>query len=158
MRELNNDSWKLRGSSVIFHHPILNSLIASQVSLRQALSWFENLPSEPPVKSRTMLIMGLETILETLEPPDAEDFLLKRIQPLLRHLQNRWDSIGILLGFNSSPQTFKISVHDESLLFSRRDKNSINLSNGLWDGSAPSNMLQIQENGVTIGYHVSRIS
>ena len=158
MRELSNDSWKRRGSSVIFHHPTLNSLIDYQISLRQALSWLTNLPDEPPVKSKTILIIGLETMLEVLEPPEAEDFLLKQIQPLLRHLQSRWDSMGILLGFNSNPQTFKISIHDESLNFHRRDQGKINLSNGLWDGSAPSNMLQILENEVTIGYHVSRIS
>ena len=158
MRELNNDSWKRRGSSVIFHHPTLNSVITSQVSLRQALSWLTNLPPEPPVDSKTILITGLETILELLEPTEAEDFLLKRIQPLLRHLQNRWDSIGILLGFNNSSKAFDISIHDESLNFLRRDRTSINLSNGLWDGSAPSNMLEILENGEQIGYHVSRIS
>ena len=158
MNELNNDSWKRRGSSVIFHHPTLLSFITSQVSLRQALSWAVNLPPEPPVDSRTILIIGLETMLETFEPTEAEDFLLKKIQPLLRLLQNRWDSMGILLGFKSSPQAFKISVHDESLSFVRRDRGIINLSNSLWDGSAPSNMMQILENEVTLGYHVSRIS
>jgi len=158
MRELNNDSWKRRGSSVIFHHPTLNSSITSQVSLRHALSWLNNLPPEPPVNSKTILIIGLETMLEILEPPEAEDFLLKRIQPLLRHLQNRWDSIGILLGFTNSSKAFDISIHDESLNFLRRDRKNINLSNGLWDGSAPSNMLEILENGEQIGYHVSRIS
>jgi len=158
MRELNNDSWKRRGSSIIFHHSAINSFITSQVSLRHALSWFTNLPLEPPVNSKTILIMGLETIVEILEPTEAEDFLLKRIQPLLRHLQNRWDSVGIIFGFSSNPKAFDISVHDESLNFLRQDKKRINLSNGLWDGSAPSDMLEILEDGVPIGYHVSRIS
>ena len=158
MRELSNESWKYRGSSLVFHHPTLNSCIASQVSLRQALSWYTELPDEPPVQSKTILVTGLEAIMETFDPNEAEDFLLKRMQPLLRHLQSRWESMGILLGFNSSPQAFNISIHDESLNFVRRDKKSINLSNGLWDGSAPSNMMQIMDNEVKIGYHVSRIS
>jgi len=158
MKELTNDSWKRRGSSVIFHHPTINLFINSQVSLRHALSWLTNLPSEPPVNSKTILIMGLETMLEILEPTEAEDFLLKRIQPLLRHLQNRWDSMGILFGFSGSPKTFDISIHDESLNFLRRDRKSINLSNGLWDGSAPSSMMEILINEERIGYHVSRIS
>jgi hypothetical protein len=158
MMELCYESWKYRGSSVIFNHPALNSFIGSQVSLRQALSWYTELPDEPPIQSKTILVTGLEAVMETLEPTEAEDFLLKRMQPLLRHLQVRWDSIGILLGFNSSPQAFSIAIHDESLNFVRRDKKSINLSNGLWDGSAPSSMMQIMDNEVKIGYHVSRIS
>ena len=97
-------------------------------------------------------------MLETFNPTEAEEFLLKKMQPLLRHLQHRWDSIGILIGFNSSPQTFKISIHDESLNFVRRDQSTINLSNGLWDGSAPSSMMKIFDNEVLIGYHVPRIS
>ena len=158
MKELHNDSWKRRGSSVIFNQQTLLPFISSQVSLRQALSWCNNLPSSPPFDSKTILIIGLETILETSEPKEAENFLLKRVQPLLRHLQNRWDSIGIVLGFNCSPKSFEISIHDESLNYLRGGKIPINISNGLWDGSAPSNMMQIYDNEVLIGYHVSRIS
>jgi len=159
MKELHNDSWKRRGSSVIFNQQTLLTFISSQVSLRQALLWEENLPPEPPFDSKSILIMGLETILETsADPKNAEDFLLKRVQPLLRHLQNRWDSIGIILGFNCTHKTFEISVHDESLNYLRGGKTPINISNGLWDGSAPSNMMQIYEDEVLIGYHVSRIS
>jgi len=158
MKELHNDSWKHRGSSVIFNQQTLLPFISSQVSLREALSWSKNLPSASPFNSKTILIIGLETILETSEPKDAENFLLKRVQPLLRHLQSHWDSIGIVLGFNCGPKSFEISVHDESLNYLRGGKTLINISNGLWDGSAPSNMMQIYDNVDLIGYHVSRIS
>jgi hypothetical protein len=158
MQELHSDSWKRQGSSVIFHHATLNSFIASQVSLKQALSWAQDTPSDPPLDSRTILITGLESILEILEPQESEDFLLKKVQPLLRQLQRTWTSFGIILGFNSSPQTFKVGVQDETVYFVRNSKETVNLSNGLWDGSAPSNMYKIYNEGAHIGYHVARIS
>jgi hypothetical protein len=164
MEKLAADTWRYRGSSVIFHHATLNSLIASQVSLRQALSWYNSLPDNPPLSSKTILVTGLETLIETMEAPEVEDFLVFRIQPLLRLIQNRWTDIGLVLAFTNPPQAFGLTVQEESLLFYRRDRVTVNLSNSLWDGSAPKNMRQIVTEGAKpqeeeiVGYHVSRIS
>jgi hypothetical protein len=164
MNKITSDGWLYRGSSVIFNHVVLNDLIPSQISLRKALSWQNNLPDNPPFDTKTILVTGLETVLETLDVTDADDFLLKRIQLLLRHIQRNWTDIGIVLGFANPPQAFELTAQEEYVLFRRREEKKVNLSNGLWDGSAPQNMLQIMSDfqgssgEVLIGYHVSRIS
>jgi hypothetical protein len=164
MNKITSDGWLYRGSSVIFNHAVLNSLVSSQVSLRKALSWHNNLPDNPPFHTKTILVTGLEAVLETIDVTDADDFLVKRIQPLLRYIQRNWTDIGIVLGFANPPGAFELTAQEEYVLFRRREGKKVNLSNGLWDGSAPQNMLQIMSEpqgssgGDLIGYHVSRIS
>ncbi len=60
--------WQRRGSCVIFDQKSLGPFISdgAVISLRQALSWSKGLPSVPPVPGRTILISGLETIIETI--------------------------------------------------------------------------------------------
>jgi hypothetical protein len=165
MRQISSDSWRYQGSSVIFNNVVLNNLVSVQVSLRTALSWSQNIPENPCAK--TILITGLETALETLDITEAEHFLSHRIQPLLRKIQRTWTNAGIVLGFATPVEAFELSPREESVLLRRFDKNKINISNSLWDGSAPNNMVQIMDEtqnigGVSgtklIGYHVSRIS
>ena len=166
MDTLANTAWQRKGSCIIFDQKSLGPLIAADavVSLRQALSWLRELPATPPVMGRTILVSGLETIIETMEPQEAEAFLCKRIRPLLIHIQNRWTDCGIVFGFSTHPKAFEETTLEEEVLFRRRDRKQVRLSEGLWDGSATVNMKRIiredeqpiQE--VTIGYHVARIS
>jgi hypothetical protein len=169
METISSNTWQYKGSSVIFNHTMLKGFIGSQVSLRQVLLWANNFPDNPPIKTgtKTILVTGLETLVETLPLNEAEDFLGSRVQPLLRRIQQRWTDIGIVFGFVNPPAAFELTVQDESLLFRRRDKSLVNLSNGLWDGSAPLNMRQVYAETLKtepthgqelIGYHVSRIS
>jgi hypothetical protein len=166
MKQISSDNWRYQGSSVIFNNAALNGLASSQVSLRAALAWAQHIPETPC--ARTILITGLETVLETLGDTEAEDFLLHRIQPLLRKIQRTWTDVGIVLGFASPTEAFELSLREENVLLRRRNGNKINLSNGLWNGSAPHNMARIMgetqsiSGGVSgeglIGYHVSRIA
>jgi hypothetical protein len=91
MESISNNVWQRRGSSVIFDKTSLGPFIkeGAVVSLRQALSWAHGIPANPPVPGRTIVISGLETIIETMEPPEAEDFPIRRARPLLINLQNR---------------------------------------------------------------------
>ncbi len=163
---ITGDIWQRRGSSVIFDQESLAPLITNGaiVSLRQVLSWMKSLPAKPPVPGRTILISGLETIIETQEPREAEIFLTHRVRPLLSYLQGQWTECGVVLGFTSHPKTFVETALDEEVLFRRRDRKSVRLSDGLWDGSATVNMKRIVREGdqqgeeVTIGYYVARIS
>jgi hypothetical protein len=163
---ISNNVWQRRGSCIIFDQKSLGSFIAdgAVISLRQALSWSQELPANPPVPDRTILISGLETIVETMEPQEAEDFLIRRIRPLLIHLQNRWTDYGVVFGFTSHPKTFEETSLDEEVLFRRRDRKPVRLSEGLWDGSATVNMKRIVREGdqpgeeVIVGYYVARIS
>lgn len=166
MDSITNSVWQRKGSSVIFDQKSLGSFISdgAVISLRQALAWSKQLPDVPPVSNRTIVISGLETVIETMEPQDTEDFLCQRIRPLLIHLQNRWTDCGVVFGFTCHPRTFEETSLEEEVLFRRRDRKQVRLSEGLWDGSATVNMKRVVREGdqpgqeVIIGYYVARIS
>jgi hypothetical protein len=166
MDTITNSVWQRKGSCLVFDKRSLGALISAGavISLRQALSWSKGLPAEPPVAGRTILISGLETVIETMEPQATEDFLRRRVRPLLILLQNRWTDCGVVFGFSSHPNTFEETSVDEEVLFRRRDRKQVRLSEGLWDGSATVNMKRVVREGeqpgeeLIVGFYVARIS
>ncbi|OGR05902.1 MAG: hypothetical protein A2511_13750 [Deltaproteobacteria bacterium RIFOXYD12_FULL_50_9] len=166
MDSISTSVWQRRGSSIIFDQKSLGPFISQGaiISLRTALSWTGGILSVPPMPARTILISGLETMIETLKPQEAEDFLAGRIRPLLITLQNRWTDCGIVFGFSSHPKAFEETSMEEEVLFRRRDQKTVRLSEGLWDGSATVNMKRVVRERasageeVIVGYYVARIS
>lgn len=132
MDTITNTVWQRKGSSFIFDQKSLGPLISdgAVISLRQALSWYRGLPAAPPVTGRTILVSGLETVIETRQPQEAEDFLCRRIRPLLIHLQNHWTDCGVVFGFTSHPKTFEETSFDEEVFF--RAAGGRNLPPGRW--------------------------
>lgn len=166
METISNTVWQRKGSCIVFDQKSLGPLIAdgSVISLRQMLSWPNILPASPLGDGKTILISGLETIIETMDIQEAEDFLSRRIRPLLIDIQNRWNNCGIVFGFSAHSKAFKETSLEEEVLFHRRDQKEIRLSEGLWDGSATINMKRIVREGdkpeseIIVGYYVARIS
>ena len=157
--------WQRRGSAVVFDKASLGGFISTGalVSLRQALTWSSELPATPPVPGRTILVSGLETVLETMAPTKAEAFLSSRVRPLLIRLQSQWTDCGVVFGFTSHANAFAETSLDEAVLFRRRDRREIRLSEALWDGTATLNMKRIirstgQGEEALVGYYVARIS
>ncbi len=124
----------------------------------------KDIPAVPPVSGSTILVSGLETIIESLPSMEAEDFLARRIRPVLIELQNRWTNCGIVFGFSAHEKAFKETALEEEVMFQRRGHQEVRLSDGLWDGSATMNMqrLLVEDDASSketrIGYYVSRIS
>jgi hypothetical protein len=166
MEKISSSVWQRKGSCVVFDKKSLGGLISAGavISLREALSWSRVIPVVPPVAGRTILVSGLETVLEVVEPQDAEDFLTRRIRPLLISLQNQWTDFGMVFGFSSHAKAFEETSFDEEVLFRRRDRKTVRLSKGLWDGSTALNMRRVVREGdkpgeeIIVGYHVARIS
>jgi hypothetical protein len=166
MESISTTVWQRRGSCVIFDKECLKPLIfgGAVVSLRQVLAWRDSLPDSLPVPGSTILVSGLETVVETMTPQDAEEFLICRIRPLLIHLQYRWTDCGVVFGFTSHRKSFEETALDEEVLLRRRDRKQVRLSEGLWDGSASASMKRVVREGdkpgeeVTVGYYVARIS
>jgi len=166
MDKISNTVWQRKGSCIVFDQKSLGPFIADEsvISLRQMLSWANGLPSNSPVSGKTILISGLETVIETMSKQEAEDFLSRRIRPLLIDLQNRWNNCGIVFGFTSHSNAFKETSLEEEVLFHRRDQIDIRLTEGLWDGTATINMKRIVREGdkpgteTIVGYYVARIS
>ncbi len=166
MDTISNTVWQRKGSCLIFNKTTLTPFLKQGciVSLRQALSWIKSFPSDPPVKGKTILVCGLETMVETLPPDEIDDFLTGHIRPLLITLQNRWPACGIVFGFSSHPNTFKESQMREEVLFKRRDRVKVSLSEGIWGPGTALNMKRISDpeqkpgKEVVVGYYVARIS
>lgn len=164
MDDFSADTWQYKGSSVIFDRQAIGRLLesAQHVSLRTALAWLHDTP-QPPASRSSILVSGLETMMQLLPPQEAHDFLLCRIRPLIIRLQNSWEC-GLVFGFPDPPQAFVEDPVNEEILYQPRAQHKVRLSEGLWDGNAAVTMKRIireaslQSREETLGYYVPRIS
>ena len=166
MRKMSSSAWLRRGSSIVFDKQNLGLLISngSLVPLRQSLGWISGWPDEPPGRSRTVLVGGLETCLAVMTADGAERFLRERIKPFILSFQERWDQVGLVFGFGASPHSFEVTNTEEEVVFLRHGAGRVRLSQFMWDGSSTLNVTRLVREGdqlertVTVGYHVPRIS
>ncbi len=163
MNTLSYDSWKRRGSSIVYNHDVLFPLIQQGflLPLRQVLSWKQQLPAGPP--GQTILIGGLETCLEVLSKTDGEYFLRHEVKPLIRRIQDTWDQCGVVFGFGKHEKAFEVNPTTEEILFYRNAQQQVRLSYMLWDGSSTLDVRQIltetEDNKQQhVGFYVQRIS
>lgn len=166
MQEMTHDSWRRQGSSIIFDKGTLGMLIAEGclVSLREALNWMNSWPTISPVKSNTVLIGGLETCLELLDPRDGEAFLQQRIKPFIQEFQHHWDHLGLVFGFGCSEKRFLEDSY-ENVLFRIPGGNEIQLSSRMWGVTATQDLCSLyirdeqkKSEWIRGGYHVRRLS
>jgi len=162
MEDFSANSWRYKGSSLVFDRGVLSGLLetAQIYSLRQALSW-QNNPPPPPASRSTILISGLETLMQLLPPPKAHDFLLYRIRPLVIRLQNSWEC-GLIFGFASPPQAFTEDPLSDEVIYQTSSRQQVRLSAGIWGaGDALKRLVHgvsAQGKEETLGYHVPRLS
>lgn len=120
-----------------------------------------------------MLVSGLEACLELFSPEEAkastlpsEEFLRRRVMPLIEEFQYYWDQRGLVFGFGKPERSFQISESTEELVYIRQDRKAIRLAYALWNGGSAMNLARLVRQGksrqqsqlITIGYHVPRIS
>ena len=164
MRDMSSSAWLRRGSSIVFDRHTLGPIIGggALVSLREALGWMGSWPVDPPGSGQTVLVGGIETFLDVLEPAEAQEFLKNRVKPFVQEFQARWDQRGLVFGFGTHEKSFKVTASEEEVLFVRRDGERVRLSYSLWDGSATMNVTRLvrdeQGKKITVGYYVARIS
>jgi len=164
MRNMSSSAWLRRGSSIVFDRFTLGPLIGggTLVSMREALGCLHDWPAEPPGNGQTVLVCGMETFLDVLEPAKVREFLKTRVNPFVQEFQARWDQRGLVFGFGTHERSFELTASDEEVLFIRRDGERMRLSDSLWDGSATMNMARLirdeQGKSITVGYYVARIS
>lgn len=137
--------WLTRGSSVIFDKVMLGPLLTegALIPLRQAIGWLSAWPSATPTGGRTVLVGGLETVLEVLPVRGAEDLVRRYIRPLIAEFQNRWTECGLVFGLNTEPRRLIEDPVSEMVNFKRRDDMQICLSTELWNGSAVTDMRRL---------------
>jgi len=165
MQEMTASTWQRRGSSIVFSSELLGLLIseAAIVSVREALGWMKTWPKSVPNNTPTVLVSGLEAVIEVMSQQDAEEFLSTKIKPFIQQFQSRWDSVGLVFGFGCGSGKFRLGTF-EDVLFKCPGGVEIRLSDSLWNGTAKKDMCQIiVENKQTNkaeagGYYVRHLS
>lgn len=158
-------SWKRRGSSIVWSPQLLGPLITNGniTPLREVLSWVKHgLPNVPPGDSQTILVGGLQTVLESIDTPDERyKFLRSNILRLCQECGDKWDRVGLVFGMDGPSRMFTLNEADDLVYFgkgSNRD-NQIAISRGLWNGAATDAFKLMEEDAKTVGgYHVQRVS
>ncbi len=164
MQDMSSNTWHRRGSSIVFDRVALGPLIGegTLVSLREALGWMSTWPDVSPENGSTVLVCGIETLLDVMQPAEAESFLKTRVKPFVQEFQGHWDQCGLVFGFGIHEKSFELTASGQEVFFIRRDGRRLRLSYSLWDGSATMNVTRLirdeQGTSVTIGYYVARIS
>lgn len=173
MVEWTSTQWRYRGSAVLFKSKLLAGLLAEPdvvtVSLREALSWVAAMPAAIPTGSRgtaarTILIGGLDPILEQMTVKEAEDFLRGHCRKLISIAQDHWADVGIVFGTNIAPESAKVDHQDHVLLRKEDGATTLRLSSSLWNGSAGRDLAELRVTaearsaGIVEGYYVRRLS
>lgn len=167
MKEMDATTWKRKGSSIVWSPELLGSLITdgSAVPLRTALCWLaDDFPDDMPDGGSTVLIWGLQTVLETAgSTGEAYDWLRANIMPLLRAAQAHWPRVGFVFGMAGPGRLFDLNEADDLVYFGRsRDRNKkVRITLGMWNGAATGEgayRLLVPGTNDVGGYHVNHIS
>lgn len=148
MNEMTATKWKRGGSSIVWHPELLADLISTiePVSLRTVLAWHKNgFPESPPggsVGTQTVLVGGLQTVVETMmqtQTPDAVvEWLRANILAVVRTWKTHWPNVGLVFVMDGPGTLFEFNEGDELVYFGRgRDRTKkVKLSLAIWNGAA----------------------
>jgi len=167
MQEMTAQSWKRRGCSIVWSPDLLAPLITAgyALPLRTVVDWQRHgLPDIPPGDRRTVLVGGLQTVLEVM--PDMEtayNWLREHILPFCRMWSNHWDSVGLVFGLDGPGKLFQLNEADDLVYFGKGlDRDSkLCLTRAIWNGGATGTgvfKLIVEGTREIGGYHVQRVS
>src|SRR5947209_20474388 len=111
---MTSQTWQRSGCSLVWSPDLLGPLItgADAVPLRTLLGWVAHgFPEEPPEGRPTVLVGGLQTLLEVLGDPEvAHAWLRRHVLPACRSFYQRWPSTGLVFGLDGPGRLF--ALHD----------------------------------------------
>ena len=167
MQEMTSSSWKRRGSSIVWSPELLGPLIVAgeATPLRTVLAWLtDGFPSSPPGDRQTILVGGLQTVLEAMPDPEtAYSWLRANVLRLCQECGDHWERVGLVFGMDGPGRLFTHNESDELVYFGRGTNRSklVVLSRGIWNGAATGNgayKLMVEDTKEVGGYHVQRVS
>lgn len=167
MQEMTAQSWKRRGCSVVWSPELLSPLITENdaVPLRTVLEWQRHgLPETPPGGGHTVLVGGLQTVLEVMPDSDtAYAWLRANILPLCRRWCNHWGNVGLVFGMDGPARLFQLNEADDLVYFGKGSDRETKLciTRAIWNGAATGNgvfKLIVEGTKETGGYHVKHLS
>jgi hypothetical protein len=163
MQEMTAQAWKRRGCSLVWSPELLRELIAGidATPLNIVLEWQRSgFPEDPPAGARTVIVGGLQTVLEVMPDPEtAYAWLRQNILPLCRRWSNHWGSVGLVFVMDGPGKLFYFNEADDFVYFGR--EKMLCLSRAIWNGAATGNgafKLMSETSREIGGFHVVKIS
>jgi hypothetical protein len=166
MHEMESSSWKRRGSSIVWSPELLRPLITEgdAVPLRAALAWTRSgFPESPPGDRATILVGGLQTVLDSIhEPESSYAWLRDNVLPLVQACGDHWDRVGLIFGMDGPGRMFTLNEADDLVYFGKgtdRDR-KIKITRAIWNGAATGNgAYKLLDSAREVGgFHVQRVS
>lgn len=159
--------WRHHGASLVWDPDALEEAArdgGTTVSLRQVLAWTQALPDDPPGGCRTVIVTGLQTALDTLDPADA-DALLRGVRTVVRQQMRHWPEAALVFAVSDRTR-YVVSPPSGSVLMRSPDRRIVDIGVALWGGAArDASRLVVtrtdgrgQETRVPIGYWLRRAS
>jgi hypothetical protein len=145
MQEMTASTWKRTGSSMIWHPALLADLVreVEPTPLRTLVGWVKSgFPENPPGGGRTVLVGGLQTVVETMmqtqTPDEVVTWLRGHALAAVRAWKSHWPSVGLVFVMDGPGTLFEYNVGDELVYFGRgRDRaKKVKLSLAVWNGAA----------------------
>lgn len=167
MEEMTSLAWQRSGCSLVWSPELLGPLItaADALPLRALLGWVrDGFPEDPPGDRSTVLVGGLQTVLELQPDPDAAHAWLRRhILSACRTFGRHWPSTGLVFGLDGPGRLFTLHEADDLVYFGRATDRAerIKLTWAVWDGAATgpgTYQLVVPGTKEVGGYHVRRVS
>jgi hypothetical protein len=159
--------WQRSGCSLVWSPELLGPLItaADAVPLRTLLAWLgDAFPEDPPGDRPTVLVGGLQTVLEVLPDPETTHaWLRRRLLPICRTFCHRWPTTGLVFGVEGPGRLFSLHEADDLVYFGRAADRAdrIEVTWALWNGAATgpgTYQLVVPGSKEVGGYHVRRVS
>jgi hypothetical protein len=170
MQVMDSSSWQRMGSSVVWSPELLAPLIRTiePTPIRTAIGWVpRGFPENPPGDSQTILVGGLQTVLETImttaSAEEAYAWLRANVLPLVRAIRSQWDRVGLVFGMDGPGTLFNLHESDDLVYFgrSKEREQQVSLTLGLWNGASTGQgafQLIVPGSREVGGYHVKRVS
>lgn len=171
MMEITGSSWQRRGSSLVWDPVLLAPLLRnnSLIPLHQALAWLHQpLPVDPPTAGgKSITVVGLQPVLESLEPVQSFNFLRQRLQRLVLRVQDAYGGgVGLVFTLGCTWKQWRVDASEKAYLTLRPYK-EMEITPALWNGVASeaqmimvesSNEPRARDNVRVGGLHVPHFS
>jgi hypothetical protein len=138
MHDLSTDMWLRLGTGLIWDAQAQHvaARAGRTVSLRAALHWAGMMPDDTPGGVRTILVTGLQMMLDVLSPTEA-DPVLARVRMLIRRKSDRWPECALLFAMPDAKR-LQLDPATQAIMwtFPGHDKPDIDIGARLWSGAA----------------------
>ncbi len=162
---LNDSVWLRKGISVLWDNERLTELLSEgkAISLREFFNLYEKRWPKDEISiinEDTLLVIGLDAALDTLEPEGAENWSKKEVYKRIYDFQSWAEGQYGLVFWMSNKKRWHEHLDENRYTWRIDGKDrgtEIELGSGIWNGAQLS-VRRIEIEGIWIGLYLDRIS